>query len=391
MILGAGAYQLPAIKRAREMGICTIALSCFPTDPGLGLADRHYNISTMDIARVLEIAAGERIDGIMTIASEASVPTVGYVAERLGLPGIKYTAATTLANKFLFRERCRGAGLYTPRFIKTTSLSEAVEFVNRLNTPSIIKPVMSSGSKGVYKISTASDLAPVFAASCNRSLAEKAVIVEEIMEGKEIGGDCLIYDGKIIFMQPTGKSVNQYLAVAGHSLPPPVSSDDQVRISNLLQNAVDLLEIDTGALNFDIMLTEAGPRIIELGGRLGGNCIPLITKLHTGVDTIEAAIKIALGTRPEIKFNYSSSYLGAKILGSSLDGVIERILDFPEIGLSYEQIVESRIDCKIGNRVAKFNDSSRSYGHVVFRAESIAEFAETWRKLEQLVQIRPGE
>jgi biotin carboxylase len=50
------------------------------------------------------------------------------------------------------------------------------------------------------------------------------------------------------------------------------------------------------------MITQAGPVMIELGARMGGdNITTALVPLSTGVDMVKAAIEIALGTTPDIR------------------------------------------------------------------------------------------
>ena len=68
MILGAGVYQVPLIKRAKEKGLYTIVVSIPGDYPGFKLADKIYYENTTDCEKILEIAQKENIDGIATDA-----------------------------------------------------------------------------------------------------------------------------------------------------------------------------------------------------------------------------------------------------------------------------------------------------------------------------------
>ena len=48
MILGAGIYQVPLIKKAKEMGLETLVVSIKGNYPGIALADSFYEIDTRD-------------------------------------------------------------------------------------------------------------------------------------------------------------------------------------------------------------------------------------------------------------------------------------------------------------------------------------------------------
>ena len=59
MIMGAGIYRVPLIKKAKEMGIYTIAVSIPGNYPGFAHADKVYYENTVDYEKILEIAREE--------------------------------------------------------------------------------------------------------------------------------------------------------------------------------------------------------------------------------------------------------------------------------------------------------------------------------------------
>ena len=93
MVMGAGIYQVPLIKAAREMGIYTIAVSIPGNYPGFGYADEVLHINTVDSEAVLKAAQERQIDGICTAGTDVAVMTIGRVNDAMGLSGISYEAA----------------------------------------------------------------------------------------------------------------------------------------------------------------------------------------------------------------------------------------------------------------------------------------------------------
>ena len=65
MILGAGIYQVPLIKKARAMGLETIVVSVPGPYPGFAFADKTYSLDTRDVSGILAAAKEEKIDGIV--------------------------------------------------------------------------------------------------------------------------------------------------------------------------------------------------------------------------------------------------------------------------------------------------------------------------------------
>ena len=89
MILGASILQLPAILKAKEMGLEVVVLDYNPDAIGFkeeGIIKEV--ISTIDIPAVVECAKKYNVDGVMTLASDMPMRAVAAVCKELNLPGI---------------------------------------------------------------------------------------------------------------------------------------------------------------------------------------------------------------------------------------------------------------------------------------------------------------
>ncbi len=436
MILGAGPFQVPAIRKAQELGHKVLVCSYYKDDPGMTLADKAFHISTLDIKEVLAVCKNQKIDGIMTLASEASAPTVAYVAEELGLPGYPYETACTILNKYALREAMRKNNICCPTFGRAKTVNEAVAIFDSIDGPAIMKPLDASGSRGVCRIESKRDLIKHFKRTQELSFRAKAVLIEDFIQGTEVGGDCLIFNGKITFMQITNKFKNQFYVPVAHSVPSHFPLEIQVKIREELQKAVDSLQLQAGALNFDVFLVNnQDPMILELGGRLGGNCIPEIIHLSTGIDTIENAIQIALDEPPELlkesqhgknwqfpfdtktnrptplsdatntnhssaptkakhhtpafngSDNFDKNYYCVKLLGADRDGILRGHNDLENIQANYPNIIDITLDYKIGRQIRKFDQGEHRLGHVIFFDESYEESIKFCAKLDGILGL----
>ena len=70
LILGASVYQVPLILAAKRMGLYTIVASIPGEYPGFALADKVYDINTVDKEAILQVALDEKIDGICTTGTD---------------------------------------------------------------------------------------------------------------------------------------------------------------------------------------------------------------------------------------------------------------------------------------------------------------------------------
>ena len=153
MILGAGIYQVPLIQKAKEMGLETIVVSIPGNYPGFAFADKVYKLDTRDQEAVLRAAQRERIDGICTSGTDVAVVTIGYVCEKLGLPGISYKAARTVTDKARMKAAFAARGVSGAKFFTAASSEEAKAAAGHLGYPVVIKRVDSSGSRGITLVS----------------------------------------------------------------------------------------------------------------------------------------------------------------------------------------------------------------------------------------------
>ena len=110
----------------------------------------------------------------------------------------------------------------------------------------------------------------------------------------------------------------------GHSQPSRLRSGDVEKIKELACRAVKAVGIDHGPAHVEIMLTADGPKMIELGARLGGDFITShLVPLSTGVDMIGATIQIALGEIPNLEKQWQK---GAAIRFFSVPkGTVEKV------------------------------------------------------------------
>ena len=153
-IIGASYLQFPLVSKAKEMGIET---HCFAWEDGAvckEIADYFYPVSILEKDQILEICQQVHMDGITTIASDAAVPTVCFVAERMNLIGNAFDDALICTDKYLMRQRFAQFSVSSPRFV----IADADYSVDNFNYPVIVKPTDRSGSRGVKKIDSFSDL-----------------------------------------------------------------------------------------------------------------------------------------------------------------------------------------------------------------------------------------
>lgn len=311
MILGASILQLPAIKKAKTMGLNVIVVDMNPN--AIGFKEDGITpliISTIDTSEVICAAKEHQIDGIMTLASDVPMPTVAAVCEELGLPGVSSQTALNATNKAEMRNCFKAYGAPIPEYYIVRSRDEFIDAAKNFTTTFMVKPADNSGNRGVKLIDAVSDedtLVEAFEYS-HRFTRDGRVLLEEYMDGDEFSVETISINGECHIIQITDKITSgpPYFVELGHTQPSHYEDGSKALIIEATCAGVKALGIDNGPSHSEIKLTSNGPKIVEIGARLGGGCITThLVPLSTGVDMVEACIHIALGEMPDLEPKFS--------------------------------------------------------------------------------------
>lgn len=374
-MLGGSHFQVPAIKYAKQAGYHVITADYLPNNPGHKFSDEYHNVSTVDEQKVLALAEKLRIDGIVSYASDPGAPAAAYVAEKLGLPGNPYESVKILQRKDLFRSFLKDNGFLVPVSTSFVDESVAKEFAReRLqNGPIVVKPADSSGSKGVTKLHALHDFEKAFAYALQFSLA-KIVVVEDFIEKAiyEMDGDGFVWQGKLAFRcfgnQHNDLVCNPYVPM-GISFPYIQSDELQQKAHDQIESILTKLNMKVGGLNIEYLTDDKGNIfILEIGPRSGGNLIPEVIKIATGVDLIAYSIDGAMGKDcSDLAMTATKGFYSSYILHSQKDGKVRSIVIADEMK---HRIMQETILTKPGDDVKKFDGSNNTLGTFILKFDN---------------------
>ena len=302
LIIGASVLQLPAILKAKEMGFYTAVADYNPQAIGIPYADEYFNVSTIDADGVTACAEKFRPDGIFTLATDMPMRSIAAAAKALSLPAISPETAIKATDKGEMIKAFEAAGVEHPWYFILSSPEELEAVLPQIDYPCISKPTDNSGSRGVMLIHNEKELRDAIRYSSENGRSG-GVIVEEYLRGSEVSVEVVVLDGVPHVLQVTDKLTTgaPHFVEMGHSQPSRLPEKDISAIKDLASRASLSVGIQNGPAHVEIMLTEKGPRMIELGARMGGDCITThLVPLSTGVDMVGSCIKIACGETPDI-------------------------------------------------------------------------------------------
>lgn len=392
LMLGGAMQQIPAIAAAKKMGLYVITCDYLPENPGHQYADAYYNVSTTDKEAVLELAEKLEIDGIVAYASDPAAPTAAYVSEKMGLPGNPYKSVELLTQKDLFRAFLAQNGFCTPLAKGYSCYEEIGEEINDFKFPVMVKPVDSSGSKGVVKVYEKAGLYDAVEEALSYSRGKRFIIEEFIQKkGYQISGDGFSVDGKLVFTSYgnelySGKGTREYVAL-GEFWPSLLSEELKNKVDHELQRLITALGMRTSAYNIEVILDENDDvYILELGPRNGGSYIPQLIQYATGVDLVYYTILGAIGEDcSELKMAPTVGYFSNYMIYSTVSGKYKGI--WFEESFAKNNLLANYCTYHVGDNVTAYQNTTHSLGTILFKADSLEEMLQITNNMELYYKV----
>ena len=178
MVIAGSKWQIPITKKITQEGHLPYVVNLYENSPAFEFAEKSGVMDILDKNACLEFAQENNIDAVLSEECDIAMPTVAYVAEKMGITSQGSDKIPYFTNKFKMREFCEKHGLKYPEYNKCKNIEEAQTFFKQLNSKIIIKPLDSNSSRGVYTIETLEELDDLFEKSMSFSKVEKCVIAE---------------------------------------------------------------------------------------------------------------------------------------------------------------------------------------------------------------------
>ena len=385
LMLGGAYSQVPAIKRAKEMGYYVITCDYLATNPGHAFGDEYADISTTDKEAVLQFAKEKGVDGIIAYASDPSAITAAYVSQNMQIFGASYEAVRLLSEKDLFRQFQKENDFCAPDFYAVSELTELDRIISKIMYPCMVKPVDSSGSKGVRRVESQAGLYQAVEDAFQFTRCGR-VIIEQCIETpyNQFHGDGVVIDGKVVFIA-LGEQRFKNSVPIGTSFPARLDQSLMKRVYTEVSCIVECSGYQCGGINVEVRVTDQGEIcVIEIGPRTGGNYIPQIMELATGEDEMTAVLQIAMGDKCTIKMPEHIQYCFQYIIGSDVSGRFQEVFidDYMQA-----KVVELYVHKKKGDPIKEYENSSGVVGVVLLKFEDAEEMERDIKDIKQHIRV----
>ena len=394
MLLGGIHYLIPVIKSAHEQGYYVITADYLPNNIAHQYSNEYINVSILDKEAVLNAAREKKIDGIISFGVDPGVITAAYVQEKMGLPSMgPYESVCILQNKDKFRKFLSDNGFNVPWSKSYSSIQTALDDLENLQFPLIVKPTDSAGSKGVSKVENPSTFNQALEYAFESSHQHK-VIVEQYIEqfGCSSDSDCFSENGvlKIVSYsaQRFDRNAKNPFTPAAFTWPSTYTKEQEYYLSSELQRLIRLLKMNTTVYNVETRVGIDGkPYIMEVSPRGGGNRLSEMLKYATGVDLIKAAVRSAVGDNVGdlgvVEYNNHIAYI---VLHSKDDGIFKG-LSIDEDFFNKHKLEELDLWVDEGDHVSAFTGANTTIGTLPLMFETEMEMIDFISSLNEHIKV----
>jgi phosphoribosylamine-glycine ligase len=312
LILGTNAGQADIIEYLSANKWEVHACGHIEAGPGVKLAHHFHLTNTLDVEAVKSLAVKIKADIVYSISSDSAIRTATRVSEELGLPTL---LGSQMIDMFHYKDRLRQflneQKISTVGFRKVGTAEDVTDWDI---FPCVVKPTDSQGQRGVQFIEEKENLYRSITLAIENSVSGTAII-EEYLSGIEISTNVIVQHGKLIINEFTERLVHgrDYFGLPkGHSIPVrSVSKQTVDEARRIVERLVEKLSITDAVLYIQMVVTDKGPKIVEVAPRLDGCHIWRLLKIAKGYDLREYAIHVLTGEKiePKVKVaNADASY-----------------------------------------------------------------------------------
>jgi biotin carboxylase len=320
---------------------------------------------------VLDLIGRRPLQAVLSF-SELGLLPAALLATSLGVPGTPVAPVLRSRNKLQMRLWLAGR-LHQPPF-GIVGRDDPVRY------PVVIKPVDGSGSRGIHFVPDAEAFAV-----CQDQVA--GYLWEGYVLGREFSVETVTRNGVHLVIGVTEKSTTgpPYFVETAHLVPARLTESEYRRVVDATLHALTILGVDECAAHTEMKLVAGEAVIVETHTRPGGDRIPFLHKLVSGLDQFAMAVPPGLGhgQRPEpSRFKFAGvryfRWPDGELAG--IDGVSD--------AEGIPGVVEVGIHAAAGARLSTWQHSRERPVHCVVGAHSAEEVRRLLDRVEQLIRPR---
>ncbi|MGA2327866.1 MAG: phosphoribosylamine--glycine ligase [Bryobacteraceae bacterium] len=286
LVIGSGAREHALVWRLAQ-STSVEALFAIPGNPGMARLATPIPANPQDPAEL--VRAAESVGADLTVVGPEAPLVAGVVdafqAAGRAIVGPVAAAARLEGSKIFAKQFMTRAGIPTAEFVTVETEAEALEALDRFGVPVVLKADGLAAGKGVIVAASRAEAEAAVRGLLSGELVGKAgsrLVIEECLTGEEVSFIVLSDGTNVLPLEPTQDHKAVYDGDTGPNTGGMGAYCDS-RILDLAQRryvmeciiapSIEQMRFEgcpfTGFLYAGLMMTPAGPKVLEFNVRLG--------------------------------------------------------------------------------------------------------------------------
>jgi biotin carboxylase len=389
LVVGAGTSQVNAIQRTIELGHKVYAIDGDMNAPGFTFSTEYRVEDIRDSKKLIQAAIDFDVDGITSFSTDVPIVSIAEAASKMNLPGISINQAKLSVNKYLQRNMLVEFGIQAPFFRIFHTKEDGLNALQECGHPAVIKPIDSSGSRGVRFSSNDIHINKAYCLEALKLSPSNSGIIESFIAGPEIAVDGFAIHGtpRILSVCDKRRTDPPYLLDEELLFPSQISEPMLKKVTLLTAKIIQASKIKNSPFHIEMILTKDGPILVEFGARGAGfNVYDSILPFVSGVDTIEIQLKQCFGEQVSLdNIDTKAAYLF--FLSSQQNGVLRKISGQEEIS-AMKEIANFKMFKKEGDSVNQLTSGSDRIGYILALTDSPKAAREAINKAKKILELQ---
>ena len=340
LLLAGTTLTLEAIQMAQKMGIWVAVTDYNKDTPAKRIADAAFDVSTTDIDALEKLCREQKIDGVFTNWIDAMLPWGAKLCERMGFP---YPYTLEQINEYTekedFKHLCLKHNVPVPAQFDLADY-ESEEELAKLEFPVIIKPVDSSGSRGISVCENLEQFKAGIAKARQYSRSGN-IIIEQYIDQDEITVNYVMENGDVMLTCVHDRYFNTeqegVIKTPDIYIYPSKYTDMYLKeVDPLVTAMIRKTGLQNGSLFMQACVKDGKVYFYETGMRLNGCKIYHLVDADSDYNALERLIHFAMtgsmgtpGIHEKINPRFKAWYSTMSLLARP--GVIESVEGLEEI------------------------------------------------------------
>lgn len=378
LVLGGSKNMEVIVNKARELGIYSIVTDIYPVEksPAKLLADKYCNINFSHYDEIKELVQSEKIDGVITGFSDNDMHKYLRICEDNNLPC--YLDEHTLGiatDKNKFKSACIRSGVPVIPGIAAKNIGEIERFAAKIGYPLMIKPSDNSGSRGVIKCPSPSELKQCYEYALSYS-ANKIIIAEKYLDCDNIAVSYFAADGeirlsstddrKMYVSKETGSSISCYSVYPSSYTERYINEVNDTVIKMLKENG-----FRNGMIMLQAFVDDKSFYFCEMCYRLSGGQHHIKVKRFNDIDQLALLLRYAVSgsCRNEWEADRETPFFSQNCAMLRILGVPGRKIakiDGIDAVSSKSNVIKAYLAKKIGDTIGQDGTTTQIIGNIVY-------------------------